>query len=122
MQFSVVDLPQPEGPSRAMNSPCLIVRIDVFERVQRPEVAAERRSSPQLAEVGGVDGHGGIRSPSLVTSLGAADLLVPAPERQDHRLRIERQLDRVLGDQLVVFGPAELLDHLLALLRAPCRA
>src|SRR3954465_9689194 len=48
-------------------------------------------------------------------ALGAADLLVPAPEGGDHRLRVERQLDRVVGDQPVVFGPAVLLDDGLAL-------
>src|SRR3954453_14138485 len=48
-------------------------------------------------------------------ALGAADLLVPAPEGGDHRLRIEGQFDRVVGDQPVVLGPPELLYGGLAL-------
>ena len=43
MQLSAVDLPQPDGPSSAMNSPRLIVMRQLVERVER--LAARRRRS-----------------------------------------------------------------------------
>ncbi len=47
MQLSVVDLPQPEGPSRAMNSPLLDGQRDALQRVELPKLRliASRRSS-----------------------------------------------------------------------------
>src|SRR5580700_517421 len=43
--------------------------------------------------------------------------LVPAAEGEHELLRRERQLDRVVGDQLGIFGTAEFGDDVLALLR-----
>ena len=40
MQLSVVDFPQPDGPSRAMNSPRRIDRRNVAQRIERPEITA----------------------------------------------------------------------------------
>ena len=40
-QFSAVDLPQPDGPSRAMNSPRLIENVTSFSALSRTEIAAE---------------------------------------------------------------------------------
>src|SRR5581483_4016728 len=47
----------------------------------------------------------------------SADLLVPTRERDYQLVRRERQLLRIVGDGLGVFGAAVLLDHLLALRR-----
>ena len=54
----VVDLPQPEGPSRAMNSPCRNGQRDVTQRVEIAEVPPEP-VEPEFAEGGGLDGHEG---------------------------------------------------------------
>ena len=40
MQLSAVDLPQPDGPSRAMNSPREMVKREIAKRVDRAEIAA----------------------------------------------------------------------------------
>ena len=40
MQFSAVDLPQPDGPSSAMNSPRLIEHV-IRQRIEPPEVATQ---------------------------------------------------------------------------------
>ncbi len=57
IRFSVVDLPQPEGPSRAMNSPLRIVSETSLEGVVGSEIAAEAIEL-QLAEIGGMYRHG----------------------------------------------------------------
>ena len=38
MQFSSVDLPQPDGPSSTMNSPSAMSRLRFFSTVDRAEV------------------------------------------------------------------------------------
>ena len=67
----MVDLPQPEGPSRAMNSPCLTVSVTSWSAFTRAEVAADP-VEPQFAKVGAWMRH--------LASSFAADLLVPAAE------------------------------------------
>ena len=48
-QLSAVDLPQPDGPSRAMNSPRLMVERHVLQRREAAEGAADI-VEPQLAK------------------------------------------------------------------------
>ncbi len=47
MQFSAVDLPQPDGPSSAMNSPRLMVSVSSFNAANAcPPAPAKRRVTP----------------------------------------------------------------------------
>ena len=47
MQLSAVDLPQPDGPSSAMNSPRLIVSVNSFSAANAcPPAPAKRRVTP----------------------------------------------------------------------------
>ena len=39
---SRVDLPQPDGPTSAMNSPCLRLEIDALQHLDRAEALADR--------------------------------------------------------------------------------
>ena len=106
-QFSAVDLPQPDGPSRAMNSPRRDRQVDVLERVER---CRSRGSTPSSRSSGSrsADRHAGrspwsgqatraARSarpvaPSAYFFFCGADLLVPAAEGGDEACRLERQL------------------------------
>ena len=42
----IVDLPQPEGPSRATNEPSSVVEVDVVERVDRRAAELELLAQP----------------------------------------------------------------------------
>ena len=55
-QFSAVDLPQPDGPSSAMNSPRLTVEIDALKRIDAAETAAHPLE-PKLTEIACGDSH-----------------------------------------------------------------
>src|SRR5215470_16383734 len=122
-QLSAVDLPQPEGPSRATNSPRRIVSVSSSSavvswkrRVTRSSFSSSKppsRTAP--ASLTARPGAPFTRS-ALLLDLGPADLLVPFAEGRDQVLAEERRHDRVLRHQLVVFGPAELLEQVLALL------
>ena len=95
MQLSAVDLPQPEGPSRAMNSPRADRERHAAQRVQLAEVAADaRRAAARGSRPRRGPARGGRPCRTSLLRLLGADLLVPASERRDHRLRLERQLDR----------------------------
>ena len=97
MQFSAVDLPQPDGPSRAMNSPRRIVSVTSCSALQRAEVAAEARRA-QLREVARTAMRHRRRSPASLT-LGRYFLCAPISssqraERLDQLVGLERQLER----------------------------
>src|SRR6266851_4743808 len=112
-QLSAVDLPQPDGPSRAMNSPrpTLSVTSRSAFRLPKSRLTPSSRNWRKSRDAAIMP----IGLPSL--GLRAADLLIPATERIDQLVRQERQLERIVGDQLLVFWPTELLDDLLALRR-----
>src|SRR6266702_6350090 len=112
-QLSAVDLPQPDGPSRAMNSPrpTLSVTSRSAFRLPKSRLTPSSCNSRKSRDAAIMP----IGLPSL--GLRAADLLIPATERIDQLVRRERQLERIVGDQLLVFWPTELLDDLLALRR-----
>src|SRR5215470_5445008 len=121
-QLSAVDLPQPEGPSRATNSPRRIVSVRPSSavvswkrRVTRSSFSSSKPSRTAPASLTACLGASSTRS-ALLLDLGAADLLVPFAKGRDQVLAEERRYDRVLRHQLVVLGPAELLEQVLALL------
>ncbi len=93
MQFSAVDLPQPDGPSRATNSPRLTVRVTSRSACVWPK-SRLTPVEPQLAEVARDDRHAALLADPR------ADLLVPALERIDQLVRGQRHLRRHVGDQL----------------------
>src|SRR5215472_4143404 len=114
-QLSAVDLPQPEGPSRATNSPRRIVSVSPSSavvswkrRVTRWSLSSSKpsRAAPASAALSGAS----FTRSALLLDLGAADVLVPFAEGGDQILAEERRYDRVLRHQLVIFGPAELLQ------------
>src|ERR1700737_3104727 len=115
MQLSAVDLPQPEGPSRQMNSPRLTVSVSSFSAAKAwPPAPANLRVT-----------RSSLRSlkscfmARLAASLGflGADLAVPFAERLDDRLGFERRNMRILRQPSFVFRPAEFSDRVLAFLR-----
>src|SRR5690348_8329467 len=143
MQLSAVDLPQPDGPSSAMNSPRRTVSVRSFSALNalpaapaKRRVTRSRRSSLKSCFIDVLDlefphpldalrltpsprmrGEGrGEATPALLR-LRRPDLLVPDPEHLDLRLRFERLRVRELLQPLVVLGPAELADPILAFLR-----
>src|SRR4051812_36274937 len=83
MQLSAVDLPHPDGPSSATNSPRRMVTLRSFTAASSPalpcakrRVTASRRSS--------------VKSGFRLLGLLRSDLLVPDAERLDLRLGVER--------------------------------
>src|SRR5438105_8162092 len=109
MQLSAVDLPQPEGPRRAMNSPRRMVTLRPSSAAISPRrpcanrrVTASRRSS--------------LKSCLRLLGLLRPDLLVPDTERLDLRLGVERLGMRKSDQPLLVFRPAEFAQRLLAFL------
>ncbi len=79
MQLSAVDLPQPDGPSRAMNSPRSDRQRHVAQRVAAWPKSRLDPVEPQLAEVA----RETIATRSAYLPSSRADLLVPALERID---------------------------------------
>src|SRR6266851_758377 len=112
-QLSAVDLPQPDGPSRAMNSPRPTSSVTSFSALRLPKsrLTPSSRNWRKSRDAAIMPSD----LPSL--GLGAADLLVPSAERVDQLVGQQRQLERIVGHQLLVFRPTELLDDLLAFRR-----
>src|SRR6266508_2359343 len=119
-QFSAVDLPQPEGPSRATNSPPLIASsrsssatLPAKLRLTRSSRSSAKRSVPLTCPPRCARRP---RERGLLCSLGlpAPDLAIPLVERGHLLLGRQRRLLGDLGDPLVELGHAELLDCLLA--------
>src|SRR5215211_1051402 len=108
-QFSAVDFPQPDGPSRAMNSPARIVRFRSTNASRPPNLRPTSfisRVSNALAD----------KDIALLLELSCADFAVPNVECLDQFGRFEWCRLRHLLNQFVVPFTAVLLDHLLALL------
>ena len=105
-QLSAVDLPQPEGPSRAMNSPRRIVRSRRSRAIAAPKrrVTPSRRSSPKPSR------HYFF---TLAPPISSSHFLKAAT----WPLASSGVSSGAPGDQLLVLRPAELLDRVLALLR-----
>src|SRR5215471_1973927 len=103
-QLSAVDLPQPEGPSRAMNSPRLTSSDTSFSALSAPK-SRLTRSSRSFRNLRA----DAITAPSPLLRLRSADLLVPAAEGVDQLIRQQRQLLRIFRDEFLVLGPAVLL-------------
>src|SRR6185437_16915912 len=128
MQLSAVDLPQPEGPRRAMNSPLRIdsVMSESALTVPKARLIRSSRSSwkgvdancigrPRRAGHGPCPkgrGHADLEGGALFG--GGRHVLIPALEGGDHRRRFERQLDRVVGDPIRVLRATILGDRILA--------
>src|SRR5262245_36866632 len=108
MQLSAVVLPQPDGPSRQTNSPRAMVRVSSCSAATGAPPDGRNDATPSAGAI-----------PQNADSFGllSADLLVPFAERLNHGLGVERLGVRELGEPGVVFGPAELLEHVLAFLR-----
>src|SRR3954470_9537119 len=133
-QLSAVDLPQPDGPRSATNSPRRTVSVICRSAWWVPNARLKRSSltSRKSAEAiampfnlvsnkriseGETDRPSAARRSSaiLLLHLGSTDLTVPLVEHRDERLGIERRLGRIVGDQARIFRTAEVLDRLLAL-------
>src|SRR5256714_9574268 len=109
MQLSAVDLPQPEGPRSATNSPRRMVAV-------RPSSAATWRSPCANRRVT-ASRRSSLKSCFRLLGLLRSDLLVPDAECLDLGLRFQRLRVRELLQPLVVLRPPELADRVLALLR-----
>src|SRR5690554_914354 len=107
-QLSAVDFPQPDGPSRAMNSPARTVRSRSTSASRPPKLRPTPRSSSWENVLV-------VMSARLV--LPGTDLAVPDVEGLDHLLGRERRGLRLGLDELVVPVTAELGEQVLALLR-----
>src|SRR3984893_4255364 len=115
MQLSAVDLPQPDGPSRQMNSPRLTVSVSSFRAAKAwpPAHANLRVTRSSLRSL----------KSCFLERLAAsfrfliADLAIPFPEGLDHRLGFQRGNVRILRRPSVVLGTAEFPDRVLAFLR-----
>src|SRR5579863_7386274 len=126
MQLSAVDLPQPDGPSSAMNSPRPISRSrlrsaatgspSAFVKLRHTESSRNRSKECFMLPPAGPP-RGRHRPPRVPKSLRLlrADIAVPFLECGDHCLRGKRYLVRTIGDPLVVLGTAVPLDHVLAM-------
>src|SRR5690606_4699327 len=132
-QFNAVDLPNPEGPSRARNSERRISRPSPLGAAVLPTVRPRPRSlrvsnvPDRRASAGASVAPRGdpvmqpplplfrrrVRRPMSLVHLRATDLAVPTVEGRDHRLGVEWRFFRVVGDQLVVLRPAVASDDLL---------
>src|SRR6185312_3179653 len=127
-QFSAVDLPQPDGPSNAMNSPRRTVNVTPLSaltlpklrlmpssrssRKSRPAIAMTKRPFPDAAgrsKAGGTPPAPSAPLPSLLLFL-RADLFVPAAEGVDELIGQQRKLLRMRGDLVGVFRPAIFRD------------
>src|SRR4051812_20220137 len=131
MQLSAVVLPQPEGPSRQMNSPRRMVSVSSCSAAicappgcPKWRETRSSRSSLNCSFMGrscvrraAVAHCAPVYREPFSLRLLRADLLIPDAERVDHRLGVERLGVRILGQPNVVFGAAEFLDHVLAFLR-----
>src|SRR6266545_2851898 len=121
-QFSAVDLPQPDGPSSATNSPPLIARSRPSSASFPPKLRltlSSRSSEILVAWITAITAFS-TQPASAARSLlefPAADRTVPLVERRDLLLGGQRRLLRELVDPLVVLRPTELLDRLLRLRR-----
>src|SRR5215831_3886242 len=144
MQLSAVDLPQPDGPSRQMNSPRRMVSVSSLSAAKAcPPAPAKRRvtrsslsswkscfmscsSFPRKREPSGL-GAATPLDPRLrrdevigyARSLRflRAYLLVPDAERFHLGRRRQRLRVRKLLEPAFILGAAKLLDRVLALLR-----
>src|SRR5205814_9178630 len=111
-QLRAVDLPQPDGPSRAMNSPRPTSSDTSLSALSAPK-SRLTRSSRNFRNLRAA----AITAECLLLRLRRSDLLVPAAERIDQLVRQQRQFLRVVGDELLVFRTTEFLDDVLAFLR-----
>src|ERR1700687_3375624 len=112
MQLSAVDLPQPEGPSRQMNSPRLTVSVSSFSAAKAwPPAPANLRvtrsslrslKSCFIAEFSLPMFHSGYPNKSL--RFLRSDLLIPDPERLDLRLGLQRLCVRELREPAFILG------------------
>ena len=100
MTRSVVDLPEPEGPSRAKNSPRLDLEVDALQRLEGAVVLAmpleaRRRPWSRSSAASSLDGADG---------QALDDLLLRRDADDDHR----QHGDQRGGGEL---GPERLLDR-----------
>src|SRR5262249_27501899 len=108
--LSAVDLPHPDGPSKAMNSPRRTFSVTLLSALTLPKLRlipsslSSRKSRAAIAMM------------NLVFLL-RADLLVPAREGIDELVGQQRQFLFVVRDRCSILVAAELLDDLLALFR-----
>src|SRR3954447_20706600 len=117
MQFSAVDLPQPEGPRSAMNSPRRMVTVRPSSAAISRSACAKRRVTPSsLSSVKSFKTGFPLARERQSFGLLRSDLLVPDAERLDLRLRFQRLRVRELFQPLVVLRPTVLIDRVLAFL------
>src|SRR5450432_2041492 len=114
MQLSAVDLPQPDGPSRQMNSPRLTVSVSSSSALKAlPPAPAKRRvTRSSLSSLKSCFMTGAVRSFRLLR----ADFAVPSAIRFDDSLGVQRRHVRILRQPCVVLGAPEFLDRILTLL------
>src|SRR2546423_12751093 len=141
MQLSAVDLPQPDGPSSAMNSPRSMVSVSAFSAagaltdptLSKRRVTPARRSCLKSwvmemfpwerrprREICAPDSRRGRRPhtrPNMdLLRFRRSDFLVPAAKCFHQHLRVQRLHMRMLREELVVFRAAVFLQHVLAFL------
>src|SRR5499427_2366269 len=129
-QLSAVDLPQPDGPSNAMNSPRRTFSVTPLsasrlpKRRLIPSSLSSRKSRAAMAMIKCLPGAKPARirasllacHPSLLFLL-CADLFVPTGEGIDELVRQEWQFLLVVRDRRGILVATKLLDDLLAFLR-----
>src|SRR5438132_7845535 len=115
MQLSAVDLPQPDGPSRQMNSPRLTVSVSSFRAAKAwpPAPANLRVTRSSLRS---------LKSCFMARFAASfrflsANLAVPFAESLDHCLGFQRRNVRILRQPPFVFRAAEFPDRVLTFLR-----
>src|SRR6266849_6668488 len=110
-QLSAVDLPQPDGPSKAMNSPRRTVSVTPLSALTLPKLRlipsslSSRKSRAAIAMM------------NWLLFLLRTDLLVPAGEGIDELVGQQRQFLLVVRDRRGILVAAEFLDNVLALFR-----
>src|SRR5690349_6332449 len=109
MQLSAVDLPQPEGPSSATNSPRRMVTVSASSAATSRLACAKRRVTASR--------RSSLKSCFRLLRLLGSDLLVPDTKRLDLRLGFQRLRMGELLQPLLVFRPAVFVDRVLALFR-----
>src|SRR5215470_2919952 len=97
-QLSAVDLPQPDGPSRAMNSPRRTFSVTPLSAFTLPKlrlIPSSLRSRKSRAAI------------AIMLLLLRADLLVPAGEGINELVGQQRQLLLVVRDRRVIIVATE---------------
>ena len=130
IQLRAVVFPQPEGPSKATNSPLATVREMPLRALNEPNEhrTSSRRSSSKLRAAAvmtppalsliDLRTNPPDRPPwSLLRCFCAADQAIPLVEHRDQCRRVQRRINGIVGDQTGIFGPSEGFEGVLALSR-----